>query len=61
MIDNKGQIRGDIPQFEREVLTGELRTVSGNTPFMLTGSWPVLTLAAILVVFVRERVIPKNR
>lgn len=61
VIDNKGQIRGDIPQFEREVLTGELRTVSGNTPFMLTGSWPVLTLAAILVVFVRERVIPKNR
>lgn len=61
VIDNKGEVRGDIPQFEREVLTGELRTVSGNTPFMLTGSWPVLTLVAILIVFVRERVIPRNR
>jgi apolipoprotein N-acyltransferase len=27
---------------------------------MQTGSWPVLTLAVILIVFVRERVIPKN-
>lgn len=25
---------------------------------MQTGSWPVLTLAVILVVFVRERIIP---
>jgi len=27
---------------------------------MQTGSWPVLTLAIILIVFIRERVIPKN-
>ncbi len=61
IIDEKGQVTGSIPQFERRVLTGELHTVSGRTPFMQTGSWPVLTLAAILIVFVRERVIPKNR
>jgi apolipoprotein N-acyltransferase len=41
-------------------MDGEVRTASGNTPFMLTGSWPVLTLVAILIVFVRERVIPKS-
>ncbi|WP_372972302.1 apolipoprotein N-acyltransferase [Marinobacter sp.] len=61
VIDEKGQVSGRIPQFERELLRGELHTASGNTPFMLTGSWPVLTLVAILIVFVRERVIPKNR
>lgn len=61
IIDEKGQVTGSIPQFERLVLTGELHTVRGSTPFMQTGSWPVLTLAAILIVFVRERVIPKNR
>lgn len=59
VIDEKGQIAGQIPQFERAVMDGEIRTASGNTPFMLTGSWPVLTLVAILIVFVRERVIPK--
>lgn len=59
VIDNKGQITGQIPQFERSLMTGKIRTVSGNTPFMLAGSWPVIILIAILIVFVRERVIPK--
>ncbi|MCL7946048.1 apolipoprotein N-acyltransferase [Marinobacter sp. ATCH36] len=60
IIDHKGQITETIPQFERAVLTGEVYAAEGNTPYMLSGSWPVLTLAAILIVFVRERVIPKN-
>lgn len=59
VIDEKGRIAGQIPQFERTVMEGKVRTASGNTPFMLAGSWPVLTLVAILIVFVRERVIPK--
>ncbi len=60
IIDEKGQVTETIPQFERAVMTGEFYTATGNTPFMLSGSWPVLTLAAILIVFVRERVIPGN-
>lgn len=60
IIDNKGQITARIPQFERAVLTGEVFKASGNTPYMVTASWPVLTLALILIVFVRERVIPKT-
>jgi apolipoprotein N-acyltransferase len=59
IIDEKGQITETIPQFERAVLTGEVYAAEGSTPFMRSGSWPVLTLAAILIVFVRERVIPK--
>ena len=59
IIDNKGQITETIPQFERTVLTGEVYSARGSTPFMQSGSWPVLTLAAILVVFVRERIIPR--
>ncbi len=61
IINEKGQITGRIPQFERATLTGEVFTATGSTPYMRTGSWPVLTLAAILIVFVRERVIPKAR
>jgi len=60
IINEKGEITERIPQFERGVLTGEVFTATGSTPYMQTGSWPVLTLAVILIVFVRERVIPKN-
>lgn len=60
IIDEKGQVTETIPQFERAVMTGEFYTATGNTPFMQSGSWPVLTLAAILIVFVRERVIPRT-
>lgn len=60
IIDHKGQLAEVIPQFERAVLRGEVYTATGNTPFMQSGSWPVLTLVAILIVFVRERVIPRN-
>ncbi len=59
IIDHKGQVAEQIPQFERTVLTGSVYAASGSTPFMEAGSWPVLTFAAILIVFVRERVIPK--
>ncbi|MFL1464743.1 apolipoprotein N-acyltransferase [Marinobacter sp. HN1S83] len=59
IIDHKGQLAETIPQFKRAVLTGEVFSADGNTPYMQTGSWPVLTLALILIVFVRERVIPK--
>jgi apolipoprotein N-acyltransferase len=58
IIDNKGQLTARIPRFERAVLSGEVFTATGTTPYMATGSWPVLTLALILIVFVRERVIP---
>ena len=60
IINHKGEITERIPQFERAVLTGEVFTATGSTPYMRTGSWPVLTLAIILIVFIRERVIPKN-
>ncbi|MCG2582003.1 MAG: apolipoprotein N-acyltransferase, partial [Marinobacter sp.] len=60
IIDHKGQLAKTIPQFERAVLTGDVFTANGSTPYMQTGSWPVLTLALILIVFVRERVIPKS-
>ncbi len=58
IIDHKGQITETIPQFTRDTLRGEVYPVSGNTPFMESGSWPALTLAAILIVFVRKRTIP---
>ncbi|KEF31562.1 Apolipoprotein N-acyltransferase [Marinobacter nitratireducens] len=60
IIDNRGQITETIPHFKRATMTGNVFTASGNTPYMETGSWPVLTLALILIVFVRERTIPPS-
>ena len=58
VIDQKGQITDTIDQFTRDTLRSQVYAASGNTPYMQSGSWPVLTLAVILIVFIRERVIP---
>ncbi|WP_228289283.1 apolipoprotein N-acyltransferase [Marinobacter salinisoli] len=58
IINHLGEITQATPQFERVTLRGEVFVAEGSTPFMQTGSWPALTFALILVVFVRERVIP---
>ncbi|MBZ2168502.1 apolipoprotein N-acyltransferase [Marinobacter sp. F4216] len=58
IINHKGKITESTPQFERVTLRGEVYSAEGMTPFMQTGSWPALTIALILVVFVRERIIP---
>lgn len=60
IINNKGVITDTIPHFEKAVLHGNVYAAKGSTPYMQTGSWPVLTLAAMLIVFVRERVIPRS-
>ncbi|WP_152207683.1 apolipoprotein N-acyltransferase [Marinobacter changyiensis] len=59
VIDHKGQITDTIEQFTQGTLRSKVYAASGHTPYMQTGSWPALTLALILIVFVRERVIPK--
>ena len=60
IIDHRGRMTEAIPRFTRATMLGEVRTASGATPYMLSGSWPALTLAAILIVFVREREIPRD-
>ncbi|WP_242634338.1 apolipoprotein N-acyltransferase [Marinobacter salicampi] len=60
IIDERGQLTEAIPRFTDATLRGEVYTTSGATPVMLSGSWPTLVLAAILIVFVRERTIPKS-
>lgn len=60
IINDKGEITDTIAQFTRDTLRGKVWVAEGSTPYMQSGSWPTLTLAAILIVFVRERVIPKT-
>ncbi len=42
LIDNKGNIVDSLPQFEFGVLKSEAKIMTGNTPFNIWGSWPIL-------------------
>ncbi|MFT5593342.1 MAG: apolipoprotein N-acyltransferase [Oceanicoccus sp.] len=54
LIDNKGKVVSKLPQFEYGVLQSQAKVISGNTPFNIWGSWPILifswlTLALIIL------------
>ena len=55
IVDRNGAVSARASQYERDSLAGSLQPVTGRTPFMMTGSWPVLTLAAVTIVFTRRR------
>lgn len=50
LIDYRGRITAQAPQFERTTLTGAIQPMQGATPFALTGVWPSITAAALLVI-----------
>ena len=49
VIDEQGKVVDALPQFERAVLLSEYQPRQGNTPFMVTGIWPWLVIAALMV------------
>lgn len=50
IIDHKGKIVQSIPQFERGVLRGQVSMMTGNTPFMQLGHYPILGFAFIIII-----------
>jgi apolipoprotein N-acyltransferase len=50
VIDHKGQVITQGQQFTREIVTGSVQAMSGNTPFSTTGDWPVIILSLIIVI-----------
>lgn len=55
IVNREGSVRKKARHYERDTLKGRIQPVSGQTPFMATGSWPVVTLAAVMIVFGRQR------
>ncbi|WP_019519109.1 apolipoprotein N-acyltransferase [Faucicola boevrei] len=49
IINHKGEIVRQAPQFERTVLRGEVQARQGTTPFMQWGSYPILMLSGVLL------------
>ncbi|WP_226662743.1 apolipoprotein N-acyltransferase [Microbulbifer aggregans] len=50
LVNPQGQIVSTLPQFEQATLTGKVRARSGNTPYMIYGTWGVLALAVLFLV-----------
>lgn len=48
IIDDKGRIIKQAPQFERTVLRGEVQAYTGQTPFVRFGHYPILVLTFLL-------------
>lgn len=50
IINEKGHIISRLPQFERMVLRGEIPMMTGTTPFVRFGSYPILAISLLLIV-----------
>jgi len=55
IVDPFGHVSAEIPQFERDVLSGEVELRNGRTPFALWRSWPLLCLCFTLVLWCARR------
>ncbi len=57
IVDERGVIRGQLPQFEAGVLRGEYRRMAGVTPYARLGDWPLLglLLGGILIPLLASR------
>lgn len=49
IIDHHGKVVSSVPQFERTVLRSEVESRTGNTPYMILGSLPILILSILLI------------
>lgn len=61
LIDHRGRVTKQSPQFEVFVLSGSLQPRSGATPYVLMGNYPLLALlffSLLLALFWRRRLIP---
>jgi apolipoprotein N-acyltransferase len=50
IINEKGQVLQQAPQFKPYVLTGEFRNFSGNTPWTKYGQWPIMLFCSLLLI-----------
>jgi apolipoprotein N-acyltransferase len=49
IIDDRGQLREQAPQFETASVVGDVVPMTGLTPFTRTGSWPTWLLSLLLI------------
>ena len=55
VIDHRGQMRAQLPQFVEGVLATSFQVMQGATPYRLMGDWPLLIIIAGLILAFRQR------
>ena len=55
VVDHRGQIRAQLPQFVEGVLATSFQVMQGATPYRLMGDWPLLIIIAGLILAFRQR------
>ncbi|MFK7160536.1 apolipoprotein N-acyltransferase [Marinospirillum sp. MEB164] len=60
LIDHHGRITQQLPQFEDGVLIGQLQPRTGQTPFMLWGSWLAGGFSLLLLLAARWWPLPRR-
>jgi apolipoprotein N-acyltransferase len=50
IVNDRGQIQAQLPQFEAAVLPGEFQVMTGRTPYSYLGDLPVLVVLLLLLV-----------
>jgi apolipoprotein N-acyltransferase len=58
IIDPRGRVRAQAPQFLPVVLTGTITLFDGLTPYARFGNWPVVTIAICLILLARRARVP---
>lgn len=53
IVDHRGGISATVPQFSREVLTASVQVMEGETPFSRWGSWPILLVCLMGLIWQR--------
>lgn len=48
-IDHHGAISATVPQFEFAVMTRDIQSRTGLTPYAVTGNWPLISLLGVLL------------
>lgn len=61
LIDNKGKVLATIPRFRKGVLSETAEVRSGNTPYMITGSWPTLVVSLLMILLALTCPLRKKR
>ena len=50
LVDYRGLVKVQSPQFTESVVSGEIQPRSGHTPFAITGSSPILGFAMLILI-----------
>jgi apolipoprotein N-acyltransferase len=51
LVDQRGNIYGRMDQNSIDELSGVVQPRAGQTPFSITGSWPIIFLSWLIVFF----------